>query len=70
MSVMSIRSEGAPEYLARTCANWSVEAIPERDPEYQLPSCNTDSVTQRLETVADIMAVRRLLRAAKRFRLI
>ena len=39
MSILSIRSEGVSEYLARTCADWSEEAIPERDPGYRLPGC-------------------------------
>jgi len=65
MSVVSIRSDGIPEYLTRTCTDWSVEAIPERNPAYLLPSCDPDSVTAPLEKVADILAARRLLRAAK-----
>lgn len=70
MSVVSIRSAGVPEYPNRTCVDWSVEAIPERDPEYRLPSCDPASLTEPLQTVADILAVRRLLRAANHFRLI
>jgi hypothetical protein len=70
MSVVSIRSEGVTEYLARTCTDWSVEAVPERDPEYQLPRCDASSVTEPVERLADILAVRRLLRVAKRYQLI
>ena len=43
MSIVSIRSEGVSEYLARTCADWSEEAIPERDPSYRLPGCELAS---------------------------
>lgn len=43
MSIVSIRAEGASEYLTRTCADWSEEAIPERDPNYRLPGCETVS---------------------------
>lgn len=55
MSIVSIRAEGASEYLARTCADWSEEAIVERDPSYRLPGCELPSWTdggEDMDTVA------------------
>ena len=55
MSIVSIRSEGAAEYLARTCADWSEEAIPERDPSYRLPGCELaswDLSAEAIDTLA------------------
>lgn len=56
MSAVSIRSEGVPQDLERTCTDRSVEAIPERDPKYQLPICNPTSETQLLPGRAPAVA--------------
>lgn len=53
--ILSIRENGAAEYLARTCVDWSEEAIVERDPSYRLPGCELQS-WDSAENVIDTLA--------------
>ena len=45
--------------------SWEEEAIPERCPWYRLPCGNPDSATAERETVAELAATLRLLRAGQ-----
>jgi hypothetical protein len=66
MSVIREHHTGVRAYLARTCADFSAEAIPERDPEFRLPA--NAAVTEA--ELGELLSTLRLLRTAAKFGLI